>query len=225
MNIKNFTKLALLMVVLLLLLNPAYAQEQITITGTVTDENGEGLPGATVLLKEVQTQGTVTDVDGNYRLTISERYANGTIIFSYIGYLTEEVLIGGQSMVNIQLLPDLQTLSEIVVVGYGTMRKSDLTGAITSVSATDLRQGVITSAEQLLQGKVAGLTVVQPSGDPTQGASLRLRGGTSLSASNSPLVVVDGIPGVDMNTIQPSEIISIDVLKDASAAAIYGSRG
>lgn len=225
MNIKNFTKLAWMMaaIPMLFFIVPAYAQ--ITVTGTVTDENGEGLPGATVLLKEAQTQGTVTDIDGNYRLTVSEEHANGTIIFSYIGYLTEEVAIGGQSVINMQLLPDLQTLSEIVVIGYGTMRKSDLTGAITSVSAADLRQGVITSAEQMLQGKVAGLTVVQPSGDPTQGASLRLRGGTSLSASNSPLIVVDGIPGVDMNTIQPSEIVSIDVLKDASAAAIYGSRG
>src|SRR5690606_41179697 len=102
------------------------------------------------------------------------------------------------------------------------MRTSDLTGAITSVTATDHRQGVITSAEQLLQGKVAGLTVVQPSGDPTQGSSLRLRGGTSLSASNSPLIVVDGIPGVDMNTIQPNQILAIDVLKDASVASLYG---
>lgn len=227
MNIKNFTKYALLMMVvpLLLLINSAYAQAQIAVTGTVTDENGEGLPGATILLKEAQTQGTITDINGDYRLVVPEEHANGSIIFSYIGYLTEEVEIGGQSVINMQLLPDLQTLSEIVVVGYGTMRKSDLTGAITSVAASDLRQGVITSAEQLLQGKVAGLTVVQPSGDPTQGSSLRLRGGTSLSASNSPLIVVDGIPGVDMNTVQPNEILSIDILKDASAAAIYGSRG
>ena len=113
----------------------------------------------------------------------------------------------------------------IVGVGYGTMRKSDLTGAITSVNAKDMKQGIITSAEQLLQGKVAGLSVVQSSGAPEAGASIRLRGGTSLSASNGPLVVVDGIPGVDFNSVQPSEIVSIDVLKDASAAAIYGSRG
>ena len=108
---------------------------------------------------------------------------------------------------------------------YGTMRKNDLTGSIASVNAKDLKHGVITSAEQMLQGKVAGLSVVQASGSPENGASIRLRGGTSLSASNSPLIVVDGIPGVDMNSVQPSEIQSIDVLKDASAAAIYGSRG
>ena len=113
----------------------------------------------------------------------------------------------------------------IVGVGYGTMRKSDLTGAITSISSKDLKKGLVTSTEQLLQGKVAGLSVTQASSDPTTGSALRLRGGTSLSASNSPLIVVDGIPGVDINTVQPSEIVSMDVLKDASAAAIYGSRG
>lgn len=227
MNIKNIKRFALLVLVvpLLLFANTSYAQQQITVTGKVTDENGNGLPGATVILKERQAQGTVTDIDGNYRLTISEEFSPGTLVFSFIGYLTEEVSIDGRSVINTVMVPDFMSLSEVVVVGYGTMRKSDLTGAITSVSASDLKQGVITSAEQMLQGKVAGLTVVQPSGDPTQGSSLRLRGGTSLSASNSPLIVIDGIPGVDMNTVQPSEIISIDVLKDASAAAIYGSRG
>lgn len=122
---------------------------------------------------------------------------------------------------------DAIALEETVIVGigYGTMRKGDLTGSIASVSAKDMKQGVITSAEQLLQGKVAGLSVVQSSGAPEAGASIRLRSGTSLSASNGPLIVVDGIPGVDMNSVQPTEILSIDVLKDASAAAIYGSRG
>ena len=226
MNLKNFTKVLLLMIMpLLCLIQTAVAQEQLIVTGTVTDENGEGLPGATILLKEVQTTGTVTDINGNYSLAVPQGHEGGTLIFSFVGYLTEELPIANQSVINLQLLPNLETLSEVVVIGYGTMRKSDLTGAITSVSASDLKNGVITSAEQLLQGKVAGLTVVQPSGDPTQGASLRLRGGTSLSASNSPLIVVDGIPGVDMNTVQPNEILSIDILKDASAAAIYGSRG
>lgn len=129
--------------------------------------------------------------------------------------------------IKVVLEEDAKMLAETVVVGvgYGTMRKNDLTGSIASVNAKDLKHGVITSAEQMLQGKVAGLSVVQASGSPENGASIRLRGGTSLSASNSPLIVVDGIPGVDMNSVQPSEIQSIDVLKDASAAAIYGSRG
>ena len=122
---------------------------------------------------------------------------------------------------------DAKTLDEVTIVGvgYGKMRKSDLTGAIASVNSKDMKQGVITSTEQLLQGKVAGLSIVQSSGAVESGASIRLRGGTSLSASNGPLVVVDGIPGVDINSVQPSEIVSMDILKDASAAAIYGSRG
>lgn len=227
MDINILKKLALLVLALPLFLftNTVYSQEQITVVGKVTDENGAGLPGATIVLKEYESLGTVTDINGNYQLIISEEFLTGTLIFSFIGYTTNEILINEQTVVNITMVPDFMSLSEVVVVGYGTMRKSDLTGSITSVSASDLKQGVITSAEQILQGKVAGLTVVQPSGDPTQGSSLRLRGGTSLSASNSPLIVVDGIPGVDMNTVQPSEILSIDVLKDASAAAIYGSRG
>ena len=142
-----------------------------------------------------------------------------------MGYLTKKVKAGKD--IKVVLEEDAKMLAETVVVGvgYGTMRKNDLTGSIASVNAKDLKHGVITSAEQMLQGKVAGLSVVQASGSPENGASIRLRGGTSLSASNSPLIVVDGIPGVDMNSVQPSEIQSIDVLKDASAAAIYGSRG
>lgn len=140
-------------------------------------------------------------------------------------FISQKVNAG--TRLSIVLQEDAIALEETVIVGvgYGTMRKSDLTGAITSVNAKDMKQGIITSAEQLLQGKVAGLSVVQSSGAPEAGASIRLRGGTSLSASNGPLVVVDGIPGVDFNSVQPSEIVSIDVLKDASAAAIYGSRG
>jgi iron complex outermembrane receptor protein len=137
------------------------------------------------------------------------------------------VVVESADNLNIVLTEDMVTLDEavIVAVGYGKMRKSDLTGAIATVSSDNMKKGVVTSSEQLLQGKVAGLTVVQGTGDPSSGASMRLRGGTSLSASNGPLVVVDGIPGVDFNSIQPSEITSIDVLKDASATAIYGSRG
>ena len=144
---------------------------------------------------------------------------------SYVGYLTQTVKAGNGMRIVLQ--EDAKTLDEAVVVGvgYGTMRKSDLTGAIATVNAKDMKKGVITSTEQLLQGKIAGLSVVQASGSPENGASLRLRGGTSLSASNGPLVVVDGIAGVDFNSVQPNEIVSIDVLKDASAAAIYGSRG
>ena len=195
--------------------------QNITANGTVTDDANEPLVGATVKIIGGQG-GAVTDLDGHFTLSCS---ANASLEFSYVGFLAQRVKAGKN--LSIKMVPDAKTIDETVVVGigYGTMRKSDLTGAITSVQSKDLKQGVITSAEQLLQGKVAGLSVVQSSGSPENGASLRLRGGTSLSASNGPLVVVDGIPGVDFNSVQPTEIVSIDVLKDASAAAIYGSRG
>ncbi len=195
--------------------------QNITATGKVVDRNQEPLIGANV--KVVGTQGgTITGLNGDFSLNCPQ---GGTLEISYIGYLTQKVAAGKNLTITMQ--EDAVTLAETVIVGvgYGTMRKSDLTGSIASVSAKDMKQGVITSAEQLLQGKVAGLSVVQSSGAPEAGASIRLRGGTSLSASNGPLIVVDGIAGVDMNSVQPSEIVSIDVLKDASAAAIYGSRG
>lgn len=195
--------------------------QNITANGTVTDNANEPLVGATV--KIIGSQGgAVTDLDGHFSVSCP---ANSNLEISYVGFLSQRVKAGKNILVA--MVPDAKTIDETVIVGvgYGTMRKSDLTGAITSVQAKDLKQGVITSAEQLLQGKVAGLSVVQSSGSPENGSSLRLRGGTSLSASNGPLVVVDGIPGVDFNSVQPTEIVSIDVLKDASAAAIYGSRG
>uniref|UniRef100_S0DFY5 Putative TonB-dependent receptor family protein n=1 Tax=termite gut metagenome TaxID=433724 RepID=S0DFY5_9ZZZZ len=199
----------------------ANAQERITVRGTVTGQNGESLAGAFVAPSN-PAQGVVTNETGNFTLSAAP---GETLTFSYVGYhnLTE----AARPEMNVRMQEDMVAMDAVTVVGigYGTMRKSDLTGSISSVSATDMKQGVITSAEQLLQGKIAGLTVSQATGDPTQGANMRLRGGTSLSASNSPLIVVDGIPGVDMNTIQPGDISSIDVLKDASAAAIYGSRG
>ncbi|MBN1182311.1 MAG: TonB-dependent receptor [Bacteroidales bacterium] len=200
------------------------AQQTLTVTGKILDENNTPLAGATIVV-EGTTNGTISSMDGNFMLDITGDKAR--IQVSFIGYTSQYFDITENVSLTIKLLPDFQKLDEIVVVGigYGTMRKSDLTGAIASVKADDMKKGVISSTEQLLQGKIAGLTVVQGTGDPASGASLRLRGGTSLTASNGPLIVVDGIPGVDLNTIQPSEIASIDVLKDASSAAIYGSRG
>lgn len=195
--------------------------QTITSTGIVVDRDQLPIVGAAVMVKGTTT-GTVTDIDGRFRI---ESPQDASLLVSFIGYESQDVTPGEN--LNVVLVDDFVMMQETIVVGvgYGSMRKSDLTGAIASVSQKDLKKGVITSAEQLLQGKVAGLNVTQSSSDPAAGASMRLRGGTSLSASNSPLVVVDGIPGVDMNTVQPSEIVSMDVLKDASAAAIYGSRG
>ena len=196
--------------------------QSLTATGTVVDSNHEPLIGATVRIVGQQGSGSITDLRGQFSLDTNQ----GAILeISYVGYLTKQVKAGKD--LRIILTEDANVLDETVIVGvgYGTMRKSDLTGAIASISAKDMKQGVITSTEQLLQGKVAGLSVIQSSGAPEAGASIRLRGGTSLSASNGPLVVVDGIPGVDINSVQPNEIVSMDILKDASAAAIYGSRG
>jgi len=209
-----------LLTALTVLCQGASAQD-ITANGTVTDGSREPLIGATVKVAG-EAQGAITDMDGNFELQCKP----GTQLeISYVGYVSQTVKAGKN--LRIVLQEDAKTLDEAVVVGvgYGTMRKSDLTGAIATVNAKDMKKGVITSTEQLLQGKIAGLSVVQASGSPENGASLRLRGGTSLSASNGPLIVVDGIAGVDFNSVQPNEIVSIDVLKDASAAAIYGSRG
>lgn len=216
-----YTICSLFMLLIMLGTSQNLLAQNITATGKVVDRNQEPLIGANV--KVVGTQGgTITGLNGDFSLNCAQ---GSTLEVSYIGYLTQKVAAGKSLTITMQ--EDAVTLAETVIVGvgYGTMRKSDLTGSIASVSAKDMKQGVITSAEQLLQGKVAGLSVVQSSGAPEAGASIRLRGGTSLSASNGPLIVVDGIAGVDMNSVQPSEIVSIDVLKDASAAAIYGSRG
>jgi len=219
-NAKYIQKSVLLLFGLLFSATLIQAQN-IKVSGTITDKNNETVIGASVKVAGT-TVGTITDINGNFSLSCAKE---SVLEISYVGYVAQKVK--AQPELKIVLLENAVTLQETVVVGigYGNVRKSDLTGAITSVSAKDLKKGVITSAEQLMQGKVAGLSVVQGSGDPASGASMKLRGGTSLSAGNSPLVVIDGIPGVDMNSVQPSEIVSIDVLKDASAAAIYGSRG
>ena len=195
--------------------------QDFTATGTVVDSEKEPLIGASVSVVGGKV-GAITDIDGNFTIQCKQ---GDMLEISYVGYNNRKVQAG--KGLNIVMEQDAKTLDEVTVVGvgYGKMRKSDLTGAIASVNSKDMKQGVITSTEQLLQGKVAGLSIVQSSGAVESGASIRLRGGTSLSASNGPLVVVDGIPGVDINSVQPSEIVSMDILKDASAAAIYGSRG
>ncbi|WP_294081187.1 SusC/RagA family TonB-linked outer membrane protein [Proteiniphilum sp. UBA5384] len=224
MNLKNiYTKyLLLLFVVCMGGLLSVSAQDKITVNGNVVDESDLPLIGVTVTTESDATIGTVSDLDGNFTLTVSP---GEVLVFSYVGF--NSLKEPAKASMKIRMKENNVMLDAVTVVGigYGLMRKTDLTGAISSVSAKDLKKGVVTSTEQLLQGKVAGLSVTQNSGDPAAGAAMRLRGGTSLSASNAPLVVVDGIPGVDINTVQPSNIISIDVLKDASAAAIYGSRG
>lgn len=197
--------------------------EIIPVKGTIVGSTGEALVGATVTI-DGTTIGTAADINGSFSLNAP---MGSTLIVSYVSFQTQRLVVTSADPLEIVLMEDLFLLDEavIVAIGYGSMRRSDLTGAIATIPADGLKGGVITSTEQVLQGRIAGLTVIQGTGDPTRGASLRLRGGTSLTASSDPLIVVDGIPGVDINTVHPSDIVSIDVLKDASAAAIYGSRG
>jgi len=218
------TTFIMFLIFLLFLTAGIYAQQKKLVTGTIYDNTSIALPGVTIL--EVGTQkATTTDADGKFTF---EATIGGTLQISFIGYTTQNVKVDANTKnIDVKLVESAFMLDavELVSVGYGTMRKSDLTGAISTVKGDDLVKGVISSTEQALQGKVAGLTVLQSSGDPSSGSTLRLRGGTSLTASNSPLIVVDGIAGVDINVVQASDIKSVDVLKDASATAIYGSRG
>ncbi|WKN30361.1 SusC/RagA family TonB-linked outer membrane protein [Porifericola rhodea] len=196
---------------------------QQTITGRVTDgDSGDGLPGVSILAKGTTT-GTVTDMNGDYRLTVADDIT--TLVFSSIGYTTEEVEIGNRSTINIQMMPDIQSLSEVVVVGYGTQKKSDVTGAIGMVSSEELLKAPINNAIQGLQGKVAGVNVFLNSGSPTSSPRVLIRGLGTINSGSSPLYVVDGVVMEDIQFLNPNDIQSMEVLKDASATAIYGSRG
>ncbi len=219
---------------------------EVQISGRISDgDTGEPLPGVSVLVKGT-TQGTITDTDGNYKITVDE---SAVLVFSFVGYKTQEVTVGTNSTLNIVLASDVTALSEIVVVGYGTQQRRDITGSVASISSQDIKNIPVTSFENAIQGQLAGVQVSETSGEPGAGPTIRVRGLGSISAGNEPLYVVDGFPiskNVDVGvqgdlfrrraafrpptsnplaTINPNDIESIEVLKDASAAAIYGSRG
>jgi TonB-linked SusC/RagA family outer membrane protein len=204
-----------------------------SLSGKVIDETGQALPGASVQIKSLN-KSTSTDPNGNYRIT---GLANGpiTITVSYIGYtpFDQAVTISGNTTSNVNLKPDAQNLNEVVVIGYGTAEKKNLTGSITTVGAKDFQKGTITTPEQLIQGKVAGVNIVNNGGTPGGGSVIRIRGGASLNASNDPLIVIDGVPlsgnsignaANPLALINPNDIETFTVLKDANATAIYGSR-
>ncbi|MCO6480865.1 MAG: SusC/RagA family TonB-linked outer membrane protein [Phaeodactylibacter sp.] len=220
LKVDYVTKLLLLLAVLTLS-NFAYAQR--TITGTVTDaESGEPLIGANILVVGTST-GTITDFDGKYSLNAPEGAT--TLEFSYTGYAAQRVEIGSQTTIDVALSAG-EVLDEVVVVGYGSQKEKEITSSVTSVDAEDFNQGPITDPAQLLQGKVAGLQVYNRGGDPNnQSRTIRLRGISTVGANTEPLVVVDGIIGASLENVDPNDIESISVLKDGSAAAIYGSRG
>ena len=205
---------------------------QTNVSGTVTDaETGEILPGVNITVKGMPTRGASTDQNGSYDLQVPS--LQDTLVFSYIGYVRQEVPIQGQTSLNVELSPNVEQLEDVVVIGYGTQQRDDNTGSVTAVSSEDFNEGAITSPQELFQGKAAGVTVTSNDGAPGSGATIRIRGGSSLSASNDPLYVIDGVPleggGASgtrnpLNTINPNDIESVSILKDASATAIYGSR-
>lgn len=195
--------------------------KKVKVRGVIKDETGEPIIGATVRVKG-QSEGTVSDLDGNFTLDVTD---DNTLQISYIGYQTQEFAVGKQHHFSIVLEEDKKILNEVVVIGYGTQKKGDITSSVGSVKSEDFTAGAINDAGQLIQGKIAGLSVTNPSGNPVGGTEISLRGNTTiLGASTNPLILIDGVPG-DFNTVAPEDIESIDVLKDGSAAAIYGSRG
>jgi len=195
-------------------------KQAIRITGTVTGPSGEPLTGVSVQVKG-GTVGTSTGNTGQYTLTVEE---NATLVFSYIGYSDKEVAVNGKNVINVQLTGAEKKLDEVVVIGYGSQRRKDLTGAVSTVTAADIANRPIVDAGEALQGKAAGVTVVSNSGKPGAGLTIRVRGSSSISAGNDPLYVVDGIPTTDISAFSPNDIESISILKDAASASIYGTR-
>ncbi len=228
------------LIFLLVFLSGGVMFGQITVSGVISDASGP-IPGVNVLVKGT-TNGAVSDFDGNY--TLDNVAEDAVIVFSYIGFTSQEIPLNGQTTINVTMQEDAAELEQVVVVGYGSVRKKDLTGSVASVKPEDFNQGVQTSPDQLIQGRVAGVQVTAASGEPGAANNIRIRGTSSIRGGNNPLIVVDGVPldggdtsaGSDvgagrssarnpLNFINPNDIASIDVLKDASATAIYGSRG
>ena len=224
LNRKAWMSLAFLLAFAL----PALAQK-ITVHGNVVDELGDALIGATVMEKGT-TNGTAADLDGNFELNVDP---NATLVVSYVGYDPMDVPVDGRTNINIVMKENATMLTETVVIGYGTVKKSDATGSVAIVTVDDVEAGLSTSAQDLLVGASPGVVVTTSGGDPSGNASIRIRGGSSLSASNDPLIVIDGVPQSNQSNaggtnaltmLNPANIESMTILKDASATAIYGSR-
>jgi TonB-dependent starch-binding outer membrane protein SusC len=236
----NETRRFVLAVVLSVVSLSVWAQDK-QVSGTVKDATGTSMPGVSVAVKGT-TRGTTSDANGTYKIGVPDK---AVLVFSFVGYQPQEIAVGNQSVIDVKLAEGDQTLNEVVVIGYGTIKKKDATGAVNVITTKDFNQGVISSPEQLLQGRVPGVAITQNSGEPGGGINVRIRGTSSVRNGNNPLFVVDGVPlsgdetssGGDnsgigsssarnpLNFLNPSDIQSIDILKDASATAIYGSRG
>ncbi|MDR1667312.1 MAG: TonB-dependent receptor [Bacteroidales bacterium] len=195
---------------------------QLTVKGKILDETGETVIGVNILEKGT-VNGTASDTDGNYSITVQDGQ-RAVLLFSYVGYNTIEEDVNGRSEINIALESSVVNLGEVVAIGYGTQTRRQITGSVANISEENFNKGISRDAADLLQGKVAGLTVTSGSGDVTRGSQIRLRGTSTLQNDQGPMIVIDGIPGGDISTVAPSDIESISVLKDASSQAIYGSR-
>lgn len=205
--------------------------QDVKISGKVTDaKDSKTLPGVSIAIKGT-AMGTTSDIDGKYSLSVKK---GTTVVFSFIGYTAQEIVVGNQTVINVALAPSVTSLDEFVVIGYGQVKKSDATGSVSVVNSKDFNKGAIVSAQQLIQGKTAGVTITSGSGAPDAKPLIRIRGISSLSASQEVLFIVDGVAldnatGVSglsnpMSFINPNDIESVSILKDASALAIYGSR-
>ena len=231
MQTKSHPKMAVILVACLLSLGWMTAATGQTVKGKVTDEKGEALIGVNIIVKET-SKGTTTDLDGMYSIEVAG--PNSVLTFTYLGYEPKDVVVNNQTVINVTLSPDSKVLSEVVVIGYGTQRKSDLTGSVSSVKENDLLERPSPSLNQALAGRMAGVQVNNNSGRPGGRTTVRVRGFSSINSSNNPLYVVDGVM-LPQNTqnqftnaidyINPSDIVSVEVLKDASSTAIYGARG
>ncbi len=227
---EKFLKKRLFIVALCMMMSSVVFGQQVKVSGTVTDAtDGSALPGVNVQIKGTFT-GAATDLDGKYSITAN---TGDVLVFSFIGYLAQEVTVGSEQDINIALAQDVQALEEVVVIGYGTVKKGDATGSVSAISSEDFNKGAITSAQDLLVGKSAGVVISNSGGAPGSGATIRIRGGSSLNASNDPLIIIDGVPISNSNVsgssnflsfLNPNDIETFTVLKDASSAAIYGSR-
>lgn len=218
-KVKNMRSLLL---ILFSAISLSVSAQTITVQGNVKDTSGEPVIGASVVEKGNTANGTITDLDGNFSIKVDGKK---TLVISYIGMKTQEIAVQGRKTINVQMVDDSKALDEVVVIGYGTVNKRDLTGSVASVSSKDLAAVPVASATEALTGKLAGVSITTTEGSPDADIKIRVRGGGSLSQDNSPLYIVDGFPVSSISDIAPSEIQSIDVLKDASSTAIYGARG
>lgn len=216
----NFLKGGFLMGLIITLLGFQQLHAQQTVTGTVTDDLGP-VAGANIVIQGTTT-GTQTDFDGNFTIEASPA---DILEISYIGYASQDITVGGQTTINVKLAEDASKLDEVIVIGYGTAKKKDVTGAVSRVSAESFENQPVTRVDEALQGRAAGVTVAKANGAPGAGIKVRIRGVNSITGNNDPLVVIDGVLGGDLSTLNPNDIASMDVLKDASATAIYGVRG